>query len=240
MAGWREGAGKARARARRSSSANTYAGVPKRSASSIASQPPSRGGRARPGGSRAGRRGRGLSGSPSGAIIAGGAPMPTGEPRRVRAAAAIGGCVCHDQLVTPARSTFGKDRGLQARMMLTLFLLGLVYAVLIVCSSPSAAQGHHDRRWSRGACSSCRCSPRTSSRSHPWGCARSRRARTPSSTRSWNGCACRPTCPSRAWPDQADEHAERVRDGPLRRSRRRLSRRPRHPAAAFARRSSKG
>jgi heat shock protein HtpX len=33
--------------------------------------------------------------------------------------------------VTPARSTFGKDRGLQARMLLTLFLLGLVYAVLV-------------------------------------------------------------------------------------------------------------
>src|SRR4030088_3264077 len=31
-----------------------------------------------------------------------------------------------------ARSTsFGRDRGLQARMLLTLFLLGLVYAVLI-------------------------------------------------------------------------------------------------------------
>src|ERR1700730_16602087 len=31
-----------------------------------------------------------------------------------------------------ARSTsFGRDRGLQARMLLTLFLLGLVYAVLV-------------------------------------------------------------------------------------------------------------
>jgi heat shock protein HtpX len=30
-----------------------------------------------------------------------------------------------------SRSTFGRDRGLQARMMLTLFLLGLVYAVLV-------------------------------------------------------------------------------------------------------------
>src|SRR5438270_4821454 len=32
--------------------------------------------------------------------------------------------------MAPARS-FGKDPGLQARMLLTLFLLGLVYAVLI-------------------------------------------------------------------------------------------------------------
>ena len=28
-------------------------------------------------------------------------------------------------------NTFGRDRGLQTRMVLTLFLLGLVYAVLV-------------------------------------------------------------------------------------------------------------
>src|ERR1700710_432412 len=31
----------------------------------------------------------------------------------------------------PAPRTFGRDRGLQTRMLFTLFLLGLVYAVLI-------------------------------------------------------------------------------------------------------------
>jgi heat shock protein HtpX len=33
--------------------------------------------------------------------------------------------------MTAARSSFGRDRGLQARMVMTLFLLGLVYAVLV-------------------------------------------------------------------------------------------------------------
>jgi heat shock protein HtpX len=33
--------------------------------------------------------------------------------------------------MTPASSSFGRDPGLQARMLLTLFLLGLVYAVLV-------------------------------------------------------------------------------------------------------------
>jgi heat shock protein HtpX len=33
--------------------------------------------------------------------------------------------------MTPKRSSFGKDTGLQTRMLLTLFLLGLVYAVFI-------------------------------------------------------------------------------------------------------------
>ncbi len=38
-------------------------------------------------------------------------------------------------------STFGKDRGLQARMTLTIFLLGLVYAVLIGALFASGASG---------------------------------------------------------------------------------------------------
>ncbi|MHB1567947.1 MAG: zinc metalloprotease HtpX [Solirubrobacteraceae bacterium] len=33
--------------------------------------------------------------------------------------------------MTTRRSTFGRDRGLQARMVVTMFLLGLVYAVLV-------------------------------------------------------------------------------------------------------------
>jgi heat shock protein HtpX len=39
------------------------------------------------------------------------------------------------------RSTFGKDRGLQARMTLTIFLLGAVYAVLIAALLASGASG---------------------------------------------------------------------------------------------------
>ena len=45
-------------------------------------------------------------------------------PGRVIGSANISGAM-------PAPPTFGRDRGLQARMVLTLFLLGLVYAVLI-------------------------------------------------------------------------------------------------------------
>ena len=39
--------------------------------------------------------------------------------------------VCHNQGMAPRRSNFGRDTGLQLRMLLTLFLLGLVYVVLI-------------------------------------------------------------------------------------------------------------
>src|SRR3954470_13935369 len=39
------------------------------------------------------------------------------------------------------RSTFGRDRGLQARMTLTIFLLGAVYAVLVGALFASGASG---------------------------------------------------------------------------------------------------
>ena len=39
------------------------------------------------------------------------------------------------------RSAFGRDTGLQARMLLTMFLLGLVYAVLIGVLFASGARG---------------------------------------------------------------------------------------------------
>jgi len=40
-------------------------------------------------------------------------------------------CVCDNQLMSPRRQNFGKDTGLQARMVLTLFLLGLLYVVFV-------------------------------------------------------------------------------------------------------------
>ncbi|MEA2267033.1 MAG: heat shock protein HtpX [Solirubrobacteraceae bacterium] len=43
--------------------------------------------------------------------------------------------------MTSKRSTFGQDTGLQARMLLTMFLLGLVYAVLIGVLFASGARG---------------------------------------------------------------------------------------------------
>src|SRR3954467_5190929 len=39
------------------------------------------------------------------------------------------------------RSTFGRDRGLQARMTLTIFLLGAVYAILVGALFASGASG---------------------------------------------------------------------------------------------------
>jgi len=39
--------------------------------------------------------------------------------------------VCDNQRMASGRTSFGKDTGLQARMLLTLFLLGLVYVVFI-------------------------------------------------------------------------------------------------------------
>ncbi len=40
-------------------------------------------------------------------------------------------CVCDNQLMPARRQSFGKDTGLQARMLLTLFLLGLLYVVFV-------------------------------------------------------------------------------------------------------------
>jgi heat shock protein HtpX len=42
-----------------------------------------------------------------------------------------GNRVCHNQRMARARTSFGKDGGLQARMLLTMFLLGLVYVVFV-------------------------------------------------------------------------------------------------------------
>jgi heat shock protein HtpX len=39
--------------------------------------------------------------------------------------------VCHNQRMAGRRSNFGRDGGLQARMLLTMFLLGLVYVVFV-------------------------------------------------------------------------------------------------------------
>ena len=46
-------------------------------------------------------------------------------PRRAR------GAVCDNHGMASKRSAFGRDTGLQARMALTLFLLGLLYTVLV-------------------------------------------------------------------------------------------------------------
>ena len=46
-------------------------------------------------------------------------------------------------------SSFGKDTGLQARMLLTMFLLGLVYVVFIGVLFAAGAGAGHDRGRSR-------------------------------------------------------------------------------------------
>src|SRR5262249_17374383 len=43
----------------------------------------------------------------------------------------IGGGFCHNQRMPARHPSFGKDNGLQARMLLTMFLLGLVYVVFL-------------------------------------------------------------------------------------------------------------
>ena len=44
--------------------------------------------------------------------------------------------------MAPSASSFGKDTGLQARMLLTMFLLGLVYVVFVgVLFAPAPAPG---------------------------------------------------------------------------------------------------
>src|ERR1700733_15096236 len=51
-------------------------------------------------------------------------------------------CVCDNQLMPARRQSFGKDTGLQARMLLTLFLLGLLYVVFVgVLFAAGAAAG---------------------------------------------------------------------------------------------------
>jgi heat shock protein HtpX len=40
-------------------------------------------------------------------------------------------CFCHNHAMAKRRTSFGRDTGLQARMLLTMFLLGLVYVVFI-------------------------------------------------------------------------------------------------------------
>src|SRR3979411_2230143 len=39
--------------------------------------------------------------------------------------------VCHNQPMATRRTSFGKDTGLQVRMLITLFLLALLYAVFV-------------------------------------------------------------------------------------------------------------
>lgn len=43
----------------------------------------------------------------------------------------IGLRVCHNHAMASSRSKFGKDTGLQVRMMMTMLLLGIVYVVLV-------------------------------------------------------------------------------------------------------------
>jgi heat shock protein HtpX len=51
-------------------------------------------------------------------------------------------CFCDNPSVAARRQSFGKDTGLQARMLLTLFLLGLLYAVFVgVLFAAGAAAG---------------------------------------------------------------------------------------------------
>ncbi len=49
--------------------------------------------------------------------------------------------VCDNRPMASRRTTFGRDTGLQARMLLTMFLLGLVYAVLVGALVAAGARG---------------------------------------------------------------------------------------------------
>jgi heat shock protein HtpX len=49
--------------------------------------------------------------------------------------------VCDNPAMASKRTTFGRDPGLQARMLVTMFLLGLVYAVLIGALFAAGARG---------------------------------------------------------------------------------------------------
>ena len=71
----------------------------------------------------------------------------------------------------PVPRTFGRDTGLQARMLLTLFLLGLVYAVLVGVLFAAGA-GAVTVAVIAGACSWSSSSPRTRSRCSRWARAR--------------------------------------------------------------------
>ena len=133
--------------------------------------------------------GEGLHGRHRAAIIAVGARRRGG-----RRTARLRQSMAHER----KRNAFGRDTGLQARMALTLFLLGLVYAVLVAALLVRAHQRRAAHRHRRRASSSSRRSARTRSGSPRWARTRSRPRRSPSSTRSSSGSASRPTCPSRA------------------------------------------
>ncbi len=106
-------------------------------------------------------------------------------------------CFCDNLRMADNRRSFGKDTGLQARMVLTLFLLGLLYVVFVgVLFAAGAGAGlivvvavvlllgaavrlRQDRDGRDGR----------SNRSRP--------RKSPSCTGSSTASACRPTCPSR-------------------------------------------
>ena len=96
------------------------------------------------------------------------------------------------------RSSFGRDTGLQARMLLTMFLLGLVYVVLVGVLFAAGAGARDDRRDRGRAAARAAVRLGQDRAARRWAQARSRPPRSPSCTRSSSGCACRPTCPSRA------------------------------------------
>ena len=79
-------------------------------------------------------------------------------------------------------TNFGRDRGLQTRMLFTLFLLGLVYAVLIAVLIAAGAGRGHGRGDRRRRCSWSSTSPRTRSPCTRWAPARSRPRRPRSCT----------------------------------------------------------
>ena len=65
-------------------------------------------------------------------------------------------------------TSFGRDTGLQTRMLLTLFLLGLVYAVLIAVLIAAGAGAVTVAVIAGGAVRWCSSSPRTRSRWPRW------------------------------------------------------------------------
>jgi heat shock protein HtpX len=64
-----------------------------------------------------------------------------GDAEGGRRAALQGFGVCDDFPMASKRSAFGRDRGLQGRMLLTMFLLGLLYVALIGALIASGAGG---------------------------------------------------------------------------------------------------
>ena len=98
----------------------------------------------------------------------------------------------------PAPKSFGRDRGLQIRMLATMFLLGLIYVVLIavlIAAGVGAVDGGGDRR---RAVPGAVLQLRQARAARRWAPTRSQPRRPPSCTPRSSVCASRPISRCRA------------------------------------------